>query len=138
MRICYSCIKRRSRCRHRPIRRCGVGDDKNTCVLVAKLAEALGVQAINKLPGCWECKIDKHWKVVCNGHTKPIPWIDGFGRPVIIEPFEMYFEFNGWPAGSISPATGGLFAAGTEANLDTLMAALIAATKKAQGEVKDG
>lgn len=46
---------------------------------------------------------------------------------VEVDPFCIYFEFNGWPAGILSFASGGEFAAGTAANPDAFCAALEAA-----------
>ena len=85
---------------------------------VAELAIALGVEGINKLPGCWEHHVDDHWLIKVNGHTEPVG---------DIKPYEMMVWFNDWPAGIIHPITGGVIAAGTLANEDTFIAALDAA-----------
>ena len=85
---------------------------------LAELAMALGVEGINKFPGCWEHQVDEHWIIKVNGHQVPV---DG------IQPYEMMVWFNGWPAGIVHPIHGGVIVAGATANEDTFITALDAA-----------
>jgi len=96
--------------------------------LIAKLCEALGVSHINKLDGCWEYKLDDNWFIAVNGHRKAMK-----ANGVTVQPFHCYVEFNGWPAGDLSPF-GGWIAADAEANEDAFIQALKAATDKAAAE----
>lgn len=89
---------------------------------VAELAMRLGAAPINKHAGCWECQIDERWWVACNGHRSPVVCSKG----VKVDPFEIYVEFNGWPAGLVNPR-GGTFSAGAAANEDAFLAACKAA-----------
>lgn len=88
---------------------------------IVMLAERLGVEAISTLPGCWEVQVDERWWFAVNGHREPIACSKGPTVP----PVHVYVEFNGWPAGILSPA-GGEFAAGAAANADAFIAALAA------------
>ena len=103
---------------------------------IAKLGIALGVAPLNKLPGCWQHHVDEKWWIALNGHKKQMPASSENGmssiQPYEVDPFHCYVEYNGWLAGVITP-TGGIFSAGSEANEDSLIDALIAATKRAKG-----
>src|SRR5262245_31738092 len=96
-------------------------------VAVADLAAALGVSNINRLPGCWEYDVDEQWRIALNGHEQPTKC----ERGMAVAPFHCYVEFNGWPAGELSPY-GGYFAVGDAANEDAFIEALKAATEKAK------
>ena len=87
-------------------------------VKITDLALALNAEPINQYPDCWECKIDNHWTIAVNGHRVPKMWND-----IVVQPFHVYVEFCGFPAGMIS-AFGGIIAAGGMANEDTLIAAI--------------
>lgn len=87
--------------------------------LIMQLATSLGVSGINRLDGCWEHAIDGNWRVAVNGHGEPVKCSTGAEVPA----FTAYVEWNGWPAGIISPR-GGEIVAGSAANEDTLIAAL--------------
>lgn len=88
---------------------------------IMNLAEARGVRRINELPGCWELALDKQWWIALNGHREPVKCSRGADVP----PFACYVEFNGWPAGLVSPGPeGGVLAAGQAANEDALIEAL--------------
>lgn len=89
-----------------------------------ELATRLGVERIDRLPGCWEVQVDKQWWIAMNGHKEPTACSKG-GTP--IPPFHLYVEFNGFPAGVIGMRTG-MIAAGAAANEDALIAALKAKT----------
>ena len=74
--------------------------------LVAQLADALGEAPIrNKV---WTHKVDDHWFIKINGHPETV---DG------IPPYCLFVEFNGYPAGCLTPFEGS-FAAGSAANED--------------------
>lgn len=93
---------------------------------IFNLAESKGAAPINKHPGCWECRLDEHWLVAMNGHPEPME-TQLCPSPVTVQPFTVYVEFNGWPAGVFNMYSGE-FAAGSMANLDAFQAALIEAT----------
>lgn len=93
---------------------------------IVDLAAALRVTRINQLPGCWEHAIDELWWLALNGHRTPVRC----SRGVVVEPFHAYVEWNGWPAGVLSP-DGGLLAAGALANEDALIEALRKAARQA-------
>lgn len=96
---------------------------------LVELALATGATSIKDLPGCWEHDVDGRWWVAVNAHGEPVKCSHG----VEVEPFRAYVEFDGWPAGVLTP-DGGEFAAGSEANEDTFIAALVAATEKQGGD----
>lgn len=80
---------------------------------------ARGFKSIKDLPACAETKIDEHWEVAVNGHDFPIACSHG----VKVPPFTAYLQFNGWPAGLVTPYDGTM-AAGQLANEEALLAAL--------------
>ncbi len=79
---------------------------------VAKLAEVLKESPIRDK--IWEHQIDRHWFIKINGYSKQVNGIP---------PYNMFIEFNGYPAGILSPFDGTI-AAGTEANEDTFIEAV--------------
>lgn len=87
-------------------------------ILIVELATALGVTAINTLPGCWYHRLDENWEFAVNGHNEPRKWQD-----IEIGPFTAYLQWNGFPAGLIGLG-GGTMAAGSAANEDALCEAL--------------
>jgi hypothetical protein len=93
--------------------------DDNLFDLIAQIAIKDGASPMKKHEGCWNRKIDDNWEIWVNGHREPKP-----GPPdVLVQPFNCYVEFNGWPAGSFSPVEGCL-AAGSLANEETFAEAL--------------
>jgi hypothetical protein len=92
---------------------------------IAQLAIRLGVVPLNAKPGCWEYQVDAHWWIAVNGHREALKCSKG----VEVKPFECYAEWNGWPAGSFSPA-GWIMAAGEAANEDSFIEALRAAGRQ--------
>jgi len=81
--------------------------------MVARLADKLGEAPIkDKL---WTHKLDDHWSIKINGFHE---------EKESIPPYHMTIEFNGFPAGCVSPWEG-VFAAGTEANEDAFIDAVI-------------
>jgi len=94
---------------------------------LASLAEHDGSAPLNTLDGCWTRQIGKQWWVAINGHNEARPASSPNGAskelPFQVEPFHCYVEFNGWPAGILTPY-GGTLAAGEAANEDTLIAAI--------------
>lgn len=90
------------------------------------LCERLEVKDIGSLMGCWEHQIDDLWWVSINGHPKDIHNSHG----TLVPKFEACFEYNGWPAGIVG-LRGGVVAAGSGANENTLIEALKAAGKDA-------
>lgn len=90
---------------------------------VVELAEALGVSKINEFPGCWELQVDDQWFIALNGHDKPTACSRNPTGFEGVAPFCCYVEFNGWPAGVVSPSDG-VFAAGSAANEQTFIEAM--------------
>ncbi len=89
-------------------------------VALIGLAEALGVNRINALPGAWEHQIDERWAVAVNGHAQECKTKRGDAVPA----FSAVFWRNGWPAGVVTPNSG-IVAGGTEDELiDALNAAI--------------
>lgn len=86
---------------------------------VAGVAERAGETPINQRAGTWERQLDPAWWIAVNAHRDPVTCSKG----VEVAPFTMYVEYNGWPAGILSPTAGGQFAAGTGANIETFLAA---------------
>ena len=81
--------------------------------MVARLADKLGEAPIkNKV---WTHKLDDHWSIKINGFHE---------EKDSVPPYHMMIEFNGFPAGCVSPWEG-VFAAGTEANEDAFIDAVI-------------
>lgn len=106
-----------------------MSDDINICEAfdrVAALGIALGAFPVTKFPDCWEHSIDERWFIAVNGHREPKKTSGG----VVVNSFNCYVEYNGWPAGSFDPR-GGVIAAGDCANEDTFIAALDEAIKRA-------
>jgi hypothetical protein len=96
--------------------------------VIAALAEALDVRAINQLPGCWEHQVDDRWWIAVNGHAEQTSCSHGAAVPA----YGAYVEFNEWPAAVFTPV-GGEFVAGTAANEEAFIAAVKAATERARG-----
>ena len=96
-------------------------DVSEVYALTAELLLARGLSSIKDRPGLTVQEIDNLWAVAINPHRDEID---------SVPPYHMLFEFNGWPAGLVSP-TGGPFAAGSAANEDALLAALRAALEEA-------
>lgn len=86
---------------------------------ICALGLAVGAAPLNELAGCWEERLDEHWEIAVNGHGAPT--MCSFGHDV--PPFHVCVQYNGWPAGLISPY-GGYMAAGECANEDALIAAV--------------
>jgi len=85
--------------------------------MVARLADKLGEAPIkNKV---WTHKLDDHWSIKINGFHE---------EKDSVPPYHMMIEFNGFPAGCVSPWEG-VFAAGTEANEDAFIDAVIVKLK---------
>ncbi len=93
---------------------------------VVQLALALGVRKASALPGLWEHDVDAQWRVKLNPHPEEREQIPGY---------HMLVEFNGWPAGLISPQ-GGTIAAGAVANEHTFIEAVCQAIRDAGGTVE--
>lgn len=81
---------------------------------IGDLAFKRGHIAINVNPFLFVMRIDDDWVVRINAHRESI-----MGVPA----FHMAVEWHGWPAGLFS-AAGGIMAAGSLANENTLIAAI--------------
>ena len=86
---------------------------------IIDLMLARGISNIKDLPGCAELRIDKQWEIAVNGHREPMKCSHGTEVPA----HAAYLQFNGWPAGIITPY-GGVVAAGSLANESTLLEAI--------------
>lgn len=104
--------------------------EMNPMECVFALAEQLGVTnlAKNYAGRLWEHKVDEQWMFAINANRVKVKTTSG----VDVDPFHMYVEFNGWPAGVVGPSGEGEFAMGAAANVDTFNAAVIAAAKAAR------
>ena len=87
-------------------------------VLIATIAEHDGAAPLNERDGVWVRRLDDDWLIAVNGHLEPREY-----EGVAVPPFTCYVEYNGWPAGMLTPFDGAL-AAGESANLDTFATAL--------------
>jgi hypothetical protein len=97
-------------------------------MLICEFAELSGAAPLNYHADCWEAEIDDKWKIAVNAHNDPRPTTYGYPVP----PISAFLQYNGWPAGIVTP-TGGYMAAGDAANEDALITALnqrIAAIKR--------
>lgn len=94
---------------------------------IAELLHALGKSPANKVAGPLVHDVDEHWRVVLNGHNESVRY--GEHGEIEVPPFHCYIEFNGWPAGLLSPY-GGVIAAGALANEPAFVAACKAAMPK--------
>lgn len=89
-------------------------------MVVAELFGALGVTDARNVEGCIEHQINDQWFVALNGHSEPCVCSKS---NIPVEPFTIYVEFNGWPAGVLNPYDG-CIAAGELANETTFIAAV--------------
>lgn len=78
-----------------------------------------GHRDIKDLEGCLEVQVNQQWWFAVNGHREPMKC----SKDVEVLPFNIYLEYNGWPAGMVGP-DGGVIAAGSEASEDDLIKAL--------------
>ena len=96
------------------------------------LAKASGTPCIKDQ--VWHYKISDKWEIWINGNKVKAAGIRSDGRPTsMLNPYEAYIEFNGWPAGIMTPFES-MIAHGTIANIFTLRDAIRAAIKKANQE----
>lgn len=79
---------------------------------VSKLCEVLKEAPIRDK--VWENQIDEHWFIKINGHSKEMKGIPAYC---------MEIEYDGFPAGNISPFDGTMLA-GEEINEDEFIAAV--------------
>jgi hypothetical protein len=105
--------------------------DKGMCEAFMRCVELAIALKIPKLPdhdGCWEHQVDDTWFIAMNGHKEKQVLK---GREIAIEPYTVYVQYNGWPAG-LFDYYGGTIAAGEGANENTFIAALVAAKERSQ------
>lgn len=97
---------------------------------IVRLAERLGISSLatNYVGRCWEHQVDERWWFAINPNREPVEC----GHGVKVLPFNIYVEFNGWPAGVFTLDGDGEFAAGEAANEDAFIAALERAADEAQ------
>jgi len=102
-----------------------VAKDEPLFVLLMYIAEADGVIPLSEhYEGCWERQLGEWWFAV-NGHDGPRKCSHG----VEVQPYHCYVEYNGFPAGLMTPF-GGVIAAGRIANEDAFAEALHAELRK--------
>ena len=95
--------------------------EPNAVGLLIDLHNKDGAPPLAFLPGLWERRIDDQWAVWVNGHPTSMKLPSG-GE---LAPYDCYVQFNGWPAGIFSMATGeGSFAAGRIANYEKFLEAI--------------
>ncbi len=94
---------------------------------IFELTKALDAMPMSKHEGCWEHRIDDQYTLVCNGHKEPLEW-----GCQTVQPYHFYVEYSGWPFAVFNPATGGQIGDGSMANADAFIAAMEAATERAQ------
>lgn len=85
---------------------------------------SMGYTKANEYDGCIEQQVDEHWWIALNGHNTPQVIKK---NNMIAQPYHIYIEFNGWPAGVMTPFDGQI-AAGECANEATFIQALTSAT----------
>jgi len=103
--------------------------DKGYCTAfleVCNLAEALGVQNIEALPGCWEYSWDDY-KIVVNG--KKENRTPSFSSDMEIPPYHCFIVKNDMPVGLIYPEGGSLMQR-DDCNEDIFIDAVVAETKR--------
>lgn len=83
-----------------------------------RIAKVDGVVPLNKHEGLWRCTVDGRWVFWVNGHREPISV-----NEIKVLPYQVYVEYNGWPAGSFDPHAG-VIAAGEAANVFTFRDAM--------------
>jgi hypothetical protein len=103
---------------------------------MAELAIALGVKPLPEHDGCWEHQVDKRWFIAVNGHQEP-RLIRKHPTAPALNPYNVYVEYNGWPAGIFDPS-GGCIAAGEGANENTFIQALVAAASQVKTKGESG
>ena len=100
---------------------------------VLDLHEALCLPPMNML-GLWEIALPRGWHLAVCGDKHPRRFCPPGGMEYEVQPYHFAVWFNGWLAGDLHPIDGGLLAAGTAANEQTLMASLRQAAEKAAEE----
>jgi hypothetical protein len=96
-----------------------------------ELAMENGGENINLDAGCHEVSIDADWWLAINPHDRPRQC----SRGATIKPFQIYFEWRGWPAGFVS-SSGGLIISGKEVSEANLLAALERAIGRGKNKSK--
>lgn len=86
---------------------------------VVNYALSRGVRNLMDRPGLWEAQVDEQWWIAVNPHHETLESSHG----PKVEFGNCYVEFNGWPAGMITPY-GGVIAAGELANESNFISAL--------------
>lgn len=89
----------------------------------AQLAIRLGATPLNQHAGCWQLALDRNWHVAMNAHREEHNGGPTGGMEFAVPPFTLAVWWNGWLAGTIDP-TGGVIAAGSGANEESLIAAI--------------
>ena len=103
---------------------------------IVELGIALQIAPLDQHDGCWEADVDEHWFIAVNGHPEPRLMRKDQNLPPV-QPYTVYVEWNGFPAGILTYSDG-CIAAGAAANEDTLIAALVAAKKRAADTSAEG
>lgn len=100
-----------------------------------ELADALGVEKINRMAGCWTHQVDDVWWLAINGHQddRSVSSSKGMSStsPVSVPPYAMYVEANGWAAAICDPFGGTILGEHSE---DEFIAALDRAIARAGGQ----
>lgn len=95
---------------------------------VMALHDRLGLPSVKLMPGeIWTHQLDDHWFIAVNANKESVKLGPPDGMLVEVHAFSVAVWFNGWYAGEFDTYDG-FMAAGSEANEDTLIAALEHAT----------
>lgn len=99
---------------------------------IAALAIAADAAPLHRHAGCWTaefpCGAHDRWRVVVNGHPEPLEH-----GGATVDPFTAVVEYNGWPAAILCPVNGGIFAAGSGANVESFAASVEAEVRRLSG-----
>lgn len=87
---------------------------------LSRIATLCGAAPLNRYPGLWKVTAGV-WHLWVNGHREPLRVPN---QEIAVQPYQVYVEYNGWPAGVITP-NGATIAAGELANVFTLRDSLV-------------
>ena len=93
-------------------------------ILIAELADALGISDLAAQPGPWVCEVDDNWTLGVNAGTDKVR-IEQVHLPV--PPFHAGIARGGFPVGLISPY-GGTMLADENIFIDALRARILLET----------
>lgn len=99
------------------------------------LTEAHGAAPMSQHKDGWIMRLDRRWCLAVNGLNESlrmrIPPPNS--HELLVPPFHVYVDFNGWPFAFITPETAEV-GCGEVANIDTLYEAIVQATERRRQE----